>query len=143
VRAVLDTNVLVSGLLWSGAPHQLLEQVRNGALSIVTSPALLAELSETLARPKLAAVLARADTRPEDLLAALGQVAEVIAPPPLPEPISRDPDDDAVLALAVAAQADVIVSGDHDLLVLGSHASIAIIGAAEAVRRVIEQGGGR
>lgn len=143
MRAVLDTNVLVSGLLWRGVPHQLLEQVRSGALSIVTSPALLAELSEVLARPKFAALLARVDTKPEDLLAALGQVADVIAPPPLPEPISRDPDDDAVLALAVAAQADVIVSGDNDLLALSSHAGIPIITAAETLRRIIEPGGVR
>ena len=136
MRAVLDTNVLVSGLFWRGAPHQLLEQVRNGALSIVTSPALLAELSETLARPKLAAVLARVETSPEDLLAAIGQVAEIIAPPSLSEPISRDPDDDAVLALAVVARADVIVSGDDDLLALGGYAGIPIIGAADALRRL-------
>lgn len=45
VRAVVDTNVLLSGLLWHGAPHALLEQVRTGALTLVSSPALLAELA--------------------------------------------------------------------------------------------------
>jgi uncharacterized protein len=52
VRAVLDTNVLRSGLFWRGAPHALIEQVRAGALTVISSPSLLAELAEVLNRPK-------------------------------------------------------------------------------------------
>ena len=54
-------------------------------------------------------------------------------PPPLPVPVSRDPDDDAVLALAVAARADRIVSGDADLLTLRVHAGIPIVDPASAI----------
>ena len=46
MRAVIDTNVLLSGLIWHGAPHTLIEQVRAGALTLVSSPALLTELAE-------------------------------------------------------------------------------------------------
>ena len=46
MRAVIDTNVLLSGLLWHGAPHALIEHVRAGTLAMVSSPALLAELAE-------------------------------------------------------------------------------------------------
>ncbi len=60
----------------------------------------------------------------------------MIAPPPLAEPVCRDPDDDAVLALAIAASADLIVSGDRDLLNLKSFQGIAIVTPAEALRRV-------
>ena len=45
MRAVIDTNVLLSGLIWQGTPHALIEQVRDGTLTLITSPALLAELS--------------------------------------------------------------------------------------------------
>jgi predicted nucleic acid-binding protein len=65
-------------------------------------------------------------------------LAEIIDPPPLPEPVSRDPDDDAVLALAAAAQPDLIISGDKDLLVLGAHAGVPIVKAAEAVARIVK-----
>ena len=44
MRAVIDTNVLLSGLLWRGAPHALIKHVQAGALAMVSSPALLAEL---------------------------------------------------------------------------------------------------
>jgi uncharacterized protein len=133
VRAVVDTNVLLSGLIWHGTPHTLLEQVRAGTLVLVSSPGLIAELASVLARPKFHAVLARTKTNPERMLAELGRLAEIIDPPPLPTPRSRDGDDDAVLALALAARPDFIVSGDADLLVLGAHAGIPIVTPAQAL----------
>jgi putative PIN family toxin of toxin-antitoxin system len=133
VRAVIDTNVLLSGLLWQGTPHTLIEQVRAGTLTLVSSPALLAELAEVVARPKFWAVLVQPDTNAERMLADVRRLAEIVDPPPLPAPVSRDPDDDAVLALAVATQADLIVSGDADLLVLGAHKGIPIVTPVQAV----------
>lgn len=64
-------------------------------------------------------------------------LVEMVVAPPLPQPVCRDPDDDAVLACALAAQADLIVSGDADLLVLKQFQNIRIITPAEAVKRVI------
>jgi putative PIN family toxin of toxin-antitoxin system len=133
VRVVIDTNVLLSGLLWPGKPHRLIEQVRAGALILVSSPALLAELAEVIARPKFKSALARSGTDPELMLAQMRLLAEITAPPPLPEPVSRDSDDDVVLALATAARPDLIITGDQDLLVLGAYAGIPIVSAAEAI----------
>lgn len=135
MRAVIDTNVLVSGLLWHGASHALIEQARIGALTLVSSPALLAELTDVIARAKFQATLARSDTDPAQMLAEVRLLAEIVDPPPLPTPVSRDPDDDAVLALAVAAQPDLIISGDRDLLTLGFHARIPIVTPADALAR--------
>jgi hypothetical protein len=64
VRAVVDTNVLLSGLFWSGRPHALLEHVGAGILTLVSNPALLAELTEVMNRPKFQAILARSNTDP-------------------------------------------------------------------------------
>jgi len=135
VRAVFDTNVLVSALLWHGPPHALLEQVRNGSIALITSPALLAELADVIGRAKFDAILVRANTSREQALAQVRQLAEVVDPPPLPQPVCRDPDDDAVLALALAAKVDCIVSGDDDLLVLETFQGIAIITSAQALLR--------
>lgn len=54
---VLDINVILSGLLWHGAPHDILDRVRSGAVRWITSPALLAELAEVLARTKFSSNL--------------------------------------------------------------------------------------
>jgi uncharacterized protein len=76
----------------------------------------------------------RSNTSREQLLAEVRQLAEVIEPVPLPQPVSRDPDDDHALALAIAARVDLIVSGDRDLLSLKTFRSIPIVTPAEAVR---------
>ena len=138
IRAVLDTNVVVSGLLWHGTPHALLDRVREGELTFISSPALLAELAEVLARPQFETILARSNTSRERSLAEVRELTEVIEPPPLAEPVCRDPDDDAVLALAVAAHVAVIVSGDRDLLDLKIFQGIAIVTPAEVLRRIEE-----
>lgn len=136
MRAVIDTNVLLSGLLWRGAPHALIGHVQAGTLAMVSSPALLAELAEVISRVKFDDILARSNTSRERSLAEVRQLAEVIVPPPLPQPVCRDPDDDHVLACALAAQADLIVSGDADLLDLREYRSIRIVAAAEALRLI-------
>jgi uncharacterized protein len=136
VRAVIDTNVLIAALLWRGPPHALLEQVRAGTVSLVSSPALLAELADVLGRTKFDAILMRTNTSRERSLAEVRQLVEVIEPPPLPKPVCRDPDDDQVLALAIAAKVELIVSGDNDLLSLSSFEGIPIVAPAEALLRI-------
>ena len=123
----------MAALLWRGPPHALLEHVRAGTVSLVSSPALLAELADVIRRAKFDAILTRTNTSRERSLAEVRRLAEVIDPPPLPQPVCRDPDDDEVLALAIAARVDLIVSGDEDLLSLGSFAGIPIIAPAQAV----------
>jgi len=113
-----------------------MERVRSGTLTLVSSPALLAELADVMARGKFEAILARSSTSRERTLVAVRQLVEVFDPPPLPQPVCRDPDDDAVLALAVCAQVDLIVSGDEDLLSLGSYRDIPIVSPAQALRLI-------
>jgi len=136
VRAIIDTNVLIAALLWRGPPHALLEQIRSSTVSLVSSPALLAEFADVIGRSKFDAILTETNTSRERSLAEVRRLAEVIDPPPLPQPVCRDPDDDQVLALAIAAKVEFIVSGDNDLLSLGSFEGIPIIAPAEAVRRI-------
>ena len=136
MRAVVNTNVLLSGLFWHGRPHQLLEQIRDGTLTLVSSPDLLAELADVLERPKFQVILTRSGTTIGSILTELSQLAEIIDPPGLSAPVSRDPDDDAVLALAVAGQVDLVISGDADLLTLGSHAGVPILDVPAAIAKI-------
>jgi len=136
MRAVLDTNVVISALIWGGKPFELLQAAIDGDLRLITSPALMEELHCVLLRPHLAGRLERRTSSVSQALALYAGLAEHIDPPPLPLPISRDPDDDAVLALAVAAHANLVVSGDGDLLVLGSYTDIPIVTAAQALSQL-------
>jgi len=140
VRAVIDTNVLLAGLLWRGPSHALLEHVRADTVSLISSPALLAELADVIGRAKFDAILTQTNTSRERSLAEVRRLAEVIEPPPLPQPVCRDADDDQVLALAISAKVELIVSGDNDLLSLGSFEGIPIITPAQAVSLIEARG---
>jgi putative PIN family toxin of toxin-antitoxin system len=115
VRAVLDPNVLVSALLSrSGPPAALLRAWLDGAYELVVSPALLEELARVLTYPKISARVTPGEAR-EFLDVLTTQAGIVQDPPGAPAVGSPDPDDDYLIALAVAAPA-VLVSGDSDLL---------------------------
>lgn len=133
MRLVLDTNIVLSGVFWKGAPHHLLARVKAGDATWIGSPVLFEELADVIGRPKFAAILARSGLLGEAILHELENLAEIVIPVPLPFPVCRDPDDDLVLATALAGQADLIVSGDADLLDLGVFESIPIVDAGQAM----------
>jgi uncharacterized protein len=99
---------------------------------------LLVDLAEVLNRPHLTKPLAAIGRSPADVLADYAAAVEIVVPRQVPQ-VARDPDDDRVLACALAAPADLVVSGDGDLLDLKSFQGIPIITAAQAVQRIEER----
>lgn len=127
----------MSGAAWSGTASRLLDVLLAGEATLCLSEKLLAELAEVLLRGKFRA---RLDERGQHATAIVGQfreVAQMFEPTPMPVPPSlRDPDDIHVLACAVTAAADAIVTGDKDLLVLEAFEGIPIIRVDEALARL-------
>ena len=111
-RAVPDTNIVVSGLLWRGNPRRILDTARDKIIELYTSPVLLEELEDVLSREKFATRLAAANVSVQDLVSGYIALATVIEAEPIEPVILVDPDDDAILACALSADAEVIVSGD-------------------------------
>ena len=137
MQLVLDTNVVRSALLWRGTPYQLLTAIRREPerLRLFSSEALLTELAEVLHRPHLAKPLAAIGRPFAELIADYVAAVELVVPTGVPR-VSRDPDDDQILACALTAQANLIVSGDDDLLSLGDYEDIPILPAAQALKRI-------
>jgi putative PIN family toxin of toxin-antitoxin system len=117
VRAVVDVNVLISGVLSAkGQPAEILRACRDGRFELVISQALLKELQRTLAYPKLRKHIPRETAEAYvNWVSHHGTIAE--DPTGQPSVSSRDPDDDYLLALAIDRRA-YLVTGDRDLLVL-------------------------
>jgi putative PIN family toxin of toxin-antitoxin system len=136
VRAVLDTNVVVAGLLWQGPPQKILLRAMEGKVMLATSPALLSELEGVLHRSKFARQIAKQQLSIQALLLRYAELARVVMPAAIPPVILNDPDDDQVLACALAAKAQLIVSGDSDLLSLGEYQGIRIAGPAAALPKM-------
>ena len=141
MRFVVDTNLLVSGVIAAGLPRQLLDAAKAGRFELCTSETLLAELLDVLSRPKFAARLAQAKLTPAGIVDDLRRIAIVVTPTSVPRVVPTDPDDDHVLAAALAGSANLIASGDkRDLLPLGSYQGIDIVTAREAVSRLEASG---
>jgi putative PIN family toxin of toxin-antitoxin system len=138
VRIVLDTNVVLSALLWRGTPYRLLATIgQRSSIQLYSSTALLEELADVLTRPSATKRLALIGRSAREVLADFVEAIELVEPASVPRVVVGDVDDDQVIAAAIAARADLIVSGDRKhLLSLGSHQGIDIVDAAEAVRRI-------
>ena len=139
MRAVLDTNVVVSALLWGGTPERLIQAAIDGQLELATSPALVEELREVLARPPFAQRLVQQRLRAEQAISLYARLATQVSPLAVEAIVAADPDDDHVLACAIAARADLVVSGDRHLTALKTHRGIRILTPAQALDVVADQ----
>jgi uncharacterized protein len=123
VKFVLDTNVFVSGVFFSGPPFQILKAWNDGKIKLVVSPEILDEYR------RVGEILAE-DHPNINLKSVLDYVirnAEVYTAPPLPESVCDDPDDDKFLACAVASGSVVIVSGDKHLLKVSGYQKVKVL----------------
>lgn len=137
MRLVLDTNVVASGLLWNGTPARLLDAAQTGEIELFTSTHLLAELAGILTRAKFAKALAATGLPREELVLGYAELATIVVPAVILPTIAADLSDDQVLACAVAASVDLIVSGDKHLHSLGGqYNGIPITRPADAVRMI-------
>ena len=131
-RAVLDTSVLVSAFLTpSGVSGRLLEYADRGVFVLCLSAAIVAELRRVLLRePKLQRRYDYGEPAVDDLCLSLAALADLVTDlPDLAGAVPLDPKDDMVVATAVAAGADVLVTGDRrHLLALGQYGPVRILG---------------
>ena len=127
MRVLFDTNVLFAAFTVRGFCDELIEETVD-LCAIVWSTPLHDELVGALRRKRLLTPAA------VEAISAFSDLCEMVTPPPLPKRICRDPDDDTVLATAVAGRADFIVTGDDDLLVLKTFGGIRIL----SPRQVLE-----
>jgi putative PIN family toxin of toxin-antitoxin system len=139
VRVVVDTNVLVSGLLsFRGAPARIVDAILGGSVVPIVSEATFAELKDVLARPKLQRSFRRAGVSVEAFFADLARVVEFVTPQPSEVPI-RDPKDRPFIELAATRPApDFIVTGDKDFE-SDRYAGVPVISASAFVATVLKR----
>jgi len=143
-KAVFDTNLFVSAFLTreaGGVSNELLRFVREGTVDLHVSPEIIAETLATLVtsvrlQERYAYDAAMAIRFCDDLCTV---TTPVVDPPPAPGAVPRDPDDDKIIACAIAAGAEFLVTRDRDLLSLGSYAGVAIVAPEDFLHRVRAQ----
>ncbi|MDA1190670.1 MAG: putative toxin-antitoxin system toxin component, PIN family [Candidatus Poribacteria bacterium] len=136
VKVVVDTNIVVSGYLWTGAPHQVIELRRTNQIVLYTSGVLMAELLRVMRRDKFMERLDKIAMTIDRVVADYQKITRNVTPAVIPPTILADPTDAAVLACAKAANADFIVTGDPHLLAFGSYGDAVILEARTLLDRL-------
>ncbi len=136
MRAVIDTNILLSSLIRPrGVPGAILRALRDGRVVPVLSPAILEEIASVLSRPWLQDKYGLDEAAVETFLRFLVIRGELVEPT-VEIRRCRDPRDDMFLEAAVASSADRLVSGDKDLLKIDSIEGVAIVTARQFAEEV-------
>lgn len=135
ISATLDTNVLISGLLFNGPPREIIKQAISGKFSLVVSVGILEELVDVLRRPKFG-------LSPEFVQIAareLEAIATVVYPTSKHKAVKSDPKDDKIVDCAVEGPADYIVSGDNHLLSLTMIEGIPVVAPNDFLNKLASQ----
>jgi putative PIN family toxin of toxin-antitoxin system len=134
IKIVLDTNVLMSGIFWSGPPSQILLAWQKELIEIITSKDIINEytrVSEILSQKYKTLDV-------ESIINLITINSTVISPVHLPQPVSSDRDDDKFIACALSANCKLIISGDKHLLNISGYAGIQVLKPATFVRNYLK-----
>jgi putative PIN family toxin of toxin-antitoxin system len=132
-RAVIDTNLVVSGILNpSGSPGAVL-RTAGVRFELVWTPAIVVECYRVLSYPRLKKFLGARAEAARQVVADLAALAVLVPPGQLPlvRVVEADPDDDVLFGTALAGAATFVVSGDAAVLAVGSFAGVMVVSAAE------------
>jgi putative PIN family toxin of toxin-antitoxin system len=130
IRATLDSNIYISGLVFIGKPRRLLDMAAEGEFEAAISDSIIAEVQRVLELK-----FGWSETRAVEAIATMAEFTKHVAPTESIDAVPSDPDDNRILECAVAADSEVIVTGDLDLLRLGSFRGIAIESATDFLAR--------
>jgi len=130
LKAVFDTNILVSAWFWEGNESKLIESVEEGFIHGYSSKQLIEELCRTLRYPKFNL----SQDEVESIHSYYLLILKIVSPKQAIDIIREDPSDNMVLECALEAEADYIVSGDHHLLNVGEFREVKIVTAAELLK---------
>lgn len=136
MRIVLDTNVFISGISFTGPPYQILKTWRDGRVQILVSPSILDEYERIGAE----LALQFGDIDLKAFLDLLTVQAEIVLAPTLPQVIRDDPSDDKFLEAAVEGNASYIISGNKHLLTLSEFQGIQILKPRDFIQRYLRSG---
>jgi putative PIN family toxin of toxin-antitoxin system len=134
IGIVLDTNILISGIFWSGAPKRLVELLAKGHLQGFASPSIIEEYTDVFGRIQKKTGRDGSSDLYDSFLMGL----EICDDVQTDHPISRDPDDDKFVLCAMASGCNLVISGDNDLLEIESWGDVVILAASDFLSRCIK-----
>ena len=135
MKVVVDVNVWISGLLWGGIPRKILQLAQTHQIIIFASDDLFKEVETTLIRAKFESKIISLGLTVESILDAATEIINFCPDISIQVPELRDVKDNHILAAALSAKAEVVITGDRDVLVLEDFAGIPIMNPIEFLNR--------
>ena len=131
-RVTVDSNVYLSGLVFGGKPKRILEMAIEGEIEVAVSDSIIQEV-----RRHLLGKFGWSEARAAEAVESVSEFAKQVAPTETIDAVPTDAADNRVLECAVAGGSDAIVTGDEDLLRLGSFRGIDIVRVADFLARFL------
>jgi uncharacterized protein len=135
MRVVIDTNVFVSGIFWSGAPAKVLKAWRDRQIEIVLTPAILDEYQ----RVGLELMRQFPSIDLSKIIEMMATSVLMVSDTALPTPVCSDPDDDKFLAAAITGGAEFVITGDKALLKIQEYGKVQITSPGTFVRNYLHK----
>ena len=135
MRVVIDTNVWLSALLWGGQPSLIIQLIEKKQIQAISSENILTELTDILQKPKLQKRLNQLEFSADEVVVVAKRLMTLVVIEEVIIPELRDPKDQMILATAIAGDAQIVISGDKDLLVLHPYENISILLPQEFLSR--------
>ncbi len=129
IKVVLDTNIYISGILFTGNPRIILDLAIKGRIKVCISSDIITEIKDVLSRKKFGFPTEIIET----IIREIESVTTLITPSKKYKVVSRDNDDNIIIDCAAEAHVDYIITGDNDLLSLNNYNAIRIINPAEFI----------
>ena len=137
IKAVFDTNTILSGVLWSGNESRLIELAEIDQLELYTSQEILREVERVLEYDRIQKILAKSDLTQEEIIEKITELSHVVNPAEKIDVIKADTSDNRILECAIAGEVHYIVSGDEHLLKLKDFRNIRIVRSRELLDEIV------
>jgi len=139
LKAVLDTNVWVSAMIWGGLPAEVISAAENKRIGIITSEAIIEEINQTLAYPRLRRVYEDAGVNRQELIEAVLRIGRLVEVKTKVNVVHEDVADNKFLECTFDGKADFLVTGDEHLLRIGQYKATRIESVRQFLRILKEQ----
>ena len=126
MKVVLDTNVIISGLLWKGNVNEIFKLYLDNKISICSNQSILEEVNKVLQYPRIKKVLDKYEQNPADIFNKFKKITRIYPEITIKNIIKEDPSDDKFIACAISSKSKIIISGDKHLLKLKKFKDIII-----------------
>jgi len=139
LKAVLNTNVWASAMIWGGLPAEVISAAEDSRVCIITSEAIIEEINQTLAYPRLRRVYEDAGVNRQELIEAALRIGKLVEVKTKVNVVHEDPADNKFLECAFDGKADFLVTGDEHLLRIGHYKATRIVSVRQFLRILKEQ----